>query len=146
MGLCYDLLCPECGYKFMARFGRGGDDTPADEAEERFETRERNDEETRVYWAIREQKNSMPSVEYDSFPYHCRDCREFFHYDRIIIRGRSGIYRTDCKKCPMCSNPFVQQLDMNMLEGKETYGYGECEQKCPKCGHKLKVTGGGVYD
>ena len=33
-----------------------------------------------------------------------------------------------------------------MLEGKEEYGYGECEQECPKCGHKLKVTGGGIYD
>lgn len=146
MGLCYALVCPECGYNFMARFGRGGDDTPAKEAAESFETRERDDEATKVYWAIRGYRNSKPFVDYDPFPYHCPDCKEFFHYDRIIIRSRSGIYRTDCEKCPKCSNSFVYQLDMGMLKGKDEYGYGECRQECPKCGHKLKVTGGGIYD
>ena len=146
MGLYYDLLCPECGYKFNAMFGRGGDDSPAKEAEERFIIQKRGDEAAEVYWVIRGKGNFRPSVDYAPVPYYCINCNEFFQYNRIIIHGKGGVYHTNCNKCPNCSMPFIHMLQMEMLKGKEEYGYGECEQECPKCGHKLKVTSNGIYD
>ena len=141
MGLYYSLVCSNCGYKFLAKDGRGGDDQPAENIKKKLKARQENDEMTRVYWSM-----DNPHVDYDPVPYHCSKCKEFFNYDRIIISSIYGTYFSECEACPKCSYTLVDRIPYEMLKGKDEYGYGECAQECPKCEQKLIVKSAGIFD
>lgn len=146
MGLVYHLECPKCGYSFTALYKCGGSQEQHIRAGERLESGIKGDEPTRVYQIMK--KHAKVSVKADTRPYWCRKCRSFYNYDRVIIAGGEGKYTEEDGTCPNCGRRTagIWSIDMRKLEGKEQYGYGECQCACPKCSSKLMVTAAGLYD
>ena len=143
MGAFVDLKCPKSKYEFSALFWNGGSGRPDEEALQRLVSGDRKDEASLVYALMKSLGDVR--VEADSKPFACEQCREIFNYYRVIIHGKEGQYIETSAVCPVCGGkvPSYQGIGLSDLEGKEKNTHGECLCRCPKCSHRLRVTGNG---